>query len=93
MSRNHDNWGSIVSALALGIGIGAALGVVLAPQSGEDTRAYLKGKAQDGVDEAVARGKKFSSRATKALENAADTTSDAVDSAQRAFHDARNSAS
>ena len=51
MSRNR--WPETISAFVIGIGVGAALGVLFAPQSGEDTRDYLIGTAKDGLDQAV----------------------------------------
>ena len=36
-----SDWSSIITGIAIGIGIGAALGILFAPQSGEDTREYL----------------------------------------------------
>jgi gas vesicle protein len=35
---------------AMGIGIGAALGMLLAPRSGSDTRGLIRSKAQEGSD-------------------------------------------
>jgi gas vesicle protein len=36
--------------LLVGIGIGAAAGLLLAPQSGEDTREWISVKYKDGID-------------------------------------------
>ena len=40
MTAKH-NWTESVSAFAVGVGVGAALGVLFAPRSGSDTRDYL----------------------------------------------------
>src|SRR5580692_1862065 len=48
MSRN--NWPSLITGIAIGAGIGAALGVLFAPQSGEDTRNDLVGVAKDRLN-------------------------------------------
>jgi gas vesicle protein len=34
----------------LGLGVGVAVGILFAPQSGEDTRALLRDKAGEGTD-------------------------------------------
>ncbi len=45
-----NNFSQTISAFAIGIGVGAMLGLFFAPQSREDTRKYLREKAQDGMD-------------------------------------------
>jgi gas vesicle protein len=45
MGRN--DWSSMITGIAIGLGVGAALGILFAPQSGEDTRDYLVGAAKD----------------------------------------------
>ena len=89
MSRK--NWTEITSAFAIGLGVGAILGLVFAPQSGEDTRALLREKAEDGIDEAVARGKKVARRAQAAADNAREFVDQAVEAGQGAYREARNS--
>ena len=87
----RKKWPEITSAFAIGLGVGAILGVMFAPQSGEDTRALLREKAQDGIDEAVARGKKVARRAQTAADNAREFVNQAVEAGQGAYREARNS--
>ena len=47
---SEDNGGSKVSVFLVGLGIGALVGLLFAPKSGEDTREYLSGKADEGRD-------------------------------------------
>lgn len=49
---NRNSWSSMVTGIAIGLGIGAALGILFAPSSGEDTRDYLMGAAKDRLDDA-----------------------------------------
>ena len=49
-------WAGSVSAFAVGLGVGAAIGVLFSPASGDDTRDYLLAGANDGLDRAVAAG-------------------------------------
>jgi len=85
------NLAGITSAFAIGVGVGAALGILLAPKSGEDTRAYIRDTARDTFDDAVARGKKVARRGQKAVDDAREMVNDAVDAGQGAFREARNS--
>ena len=43
-----DNVGSKVSFFLVGLGIGALVGVLFAPKSGEETRDYLSKRADEG---------------------------------------------
>jgi len=48
--RTND-WSSIITGITIGLGVGAALGILFAPQSGEDTRDYLLGAAKDRIND------------------------------------------
>ena len=86
----RKNWPEISSAFAIGLGVGAIVGMMWAPKSGEETRALLREKAQDGIDEAVAQGKKVARRAQRATDSA-KFVNEAVDVGQNAYREARNS--
>jgi gas vesicle protein len=99
MSKN--SWPETVSALVIGIGIGAALGVLFAPQSGEDTRDYLVGTAKDGLDQAVgtardgvdhitSTGRKWVRRAQRTVDEARAQVEDAAEQGEKAFRQAKN---
>ena len=90
MIRRRNVWPQVFSAFAIGLGAGAALGMLFAPQSGEDTRELLGSTAQDGVDEAIDRGKTVVRRVRKNLGDAKDFVNDIADTAEGAFRDARN---
>lgn len=87
----RKSWPEISSAFAIGLGVGAILGMMWAPKSGEETRALLREKAQDGIDEAVAQGKKVARKAQRATDSARDFVNDAVEAGQNAYREARNS--
>ena len=99
MSQNR--WPQAISAFVIGMGVGAALGVLFAPQSGEDTRDYLVGTAKDGLDQAVgtardgvdrvtSAGRKWVRRAQETVEDARDQVQDAAEQGGKAFRAAKN---
>lgn len=52
-----DNTGNVIGALLLGAAIGAALGLLLAPDTGANTRKRLAHKASDLVNDLIAKVK------------------------------------
>jgi gas vesicle protein len=45
-----ENEDSKVPYFFLGLGVGLAAGLLFAPKSGEETRRYLRSRAEDGAD-------------------------------------------
>jgi gas vesicle protein len=87
----RTNWPQISSAFAIGLGVGAMVGMIWAPQSGQETREMLREKAQDGIDGAVAQGRRAARKAQRAADGAKEFVSDAMDAGQSAYREARNS--
>jgi gas vesicle protein len=65
---SEDNGGSKISVFLVGLGIGALVGILFAPKSGEDTREYLAGKADEGRDYAQRKARELRERAEDLLE-------------------------
>jgi len=86
----RKNWPEITSAFAIGLGVGAVVGMMFAPKSGEETRALLREKAQGGIDEVVAQGKRVARKALAAADNAKEFVGEAVDAGQSAYREARS---
>jgi gas vesicle protein len=78
--------GSKLSYFLAGIGIGALVGILFAPKSGEETRDYLSQRADEGkeyaqrkarelrerADDLVQRGKQAASRQKESISAAVD---------------------
>ncbi len=86
-----DNTGSKVSYFLVGMGIGAILGILFAPKSGEETREYLLDKAEEGRDFAKKRAHELRERAEDVYERGKDVVTsqrDQLSSALEAGKDA-----
>jgi gas vesicle protein len=87
MRRNQ--FSSTALGFAVGIGVGAALGLIFAPQSGEETRDYILGGVRDVVDDAVATGLHATKRAREAVDNVTGQLREATTVGQREYSKAK----
>jgi gas vesicle protein len=67
-----DNVGSKVSYFLVGLGVGALVGVLFAPKSGEDTRRFLADRADEGKDFAQKKARELRERADDLIERGKD---------------------
>ena len=58
-----EHTGSKVSYFLVGLGIGALIGILFAPKSGEETREYLTQKAEEGKEYAQKKARELRERA------------------------------
>ncbi len=70
-----DNVGSKVSYFLVGLGVGALMGVLFAPKSGEDTREYLAKRADEGRDFAQRKARELRDRADDLIEKSKEVAS------------------
>lgn len=84
-----DNVGSKVSFFLVGIGIGALLGVLFAPKSGEETRDYLAKRADEGRDYAQKKARELRERADELIERGKDVAAKKRDSLSAAVEAGR----
>ncbi|MGO9590389.1 MAG: YtxH domain-containing protein [Candidatus Acidiferrales bacterium] len=70
-----DNVGSRVSFFLVGLGIGALVGILFAPKSGEETREYLTSKADEGRDYAQKKARELRERAEDLIERSKEIMS------------------
>lgn len=61
-----------VSYFMAGIGIGAAIALLFAPQSGEETRKQIAEKAQDGKDYVTAKSREIRKQAEDLVDQGKD---------------------
>lgn len=67
-----DNTGSKVSYFLVGLGVGTLLGILFAPKSGEDTREYLRDKAEEGKEYAQRKAREIRERTDELVERGKD---------------------
>ncbi len=65
---SDSSTGSKVTFFLVGLGIGALDGILFAPQSGEETREYLAGKADEGREFAQRKARELKERAEDLVE-------------------------
>ncbi len=75
-----DNVGSKVSYFLVGLGVGALMGVLFAPKSGEETRDFLSKRADDGREFAQKKARELRERADELIERGKDVASRKRDS-------------
>jgi gas vesicle protein len=83
--------GSKVTFFLVGLGIGALVGILFAPKSGEDTREYLMDKADEGREYAQRKARELRDRAEDLVErgkNVVQRQKDSVSAAVEAGRDA-----
>ena len=64
-----------VSFFLAGLGIGAAVALLFAPQSGEETRKQIADKAKDGTDYVSAKGREIRKQAEDLVDQGKDLVS------------------
>lgn len=84
-----DNVGSKVTYFLVGLGVGALVGVLFAPKSGEETREYLAKRADDGRDYAQRKARELRERADDLIERGKDAASRGKDSISAVVEGAR----
>lgn len=70
-----------------GLGMGAVLGLIFAPQSGKQTRRFLSKNAQKGADSTTAAVKKVRDRAENFAEQASEQVAEAIDAGKAAYRE------
>jgi gas vesicle protein len=80
-----DNVGSKLTFFLAGLGIGALVGVMFAPQSGEETRKFLSQKADEGRQYAQRKARELRERAEDTIERSKEAIDRQRESLSAAF--------
>jgi gas vesicle protein len=87
---NQSNWSGKFTTFAVGLGIGAVLGLLFAPTSGKTTRRYITRTAMQGLDDATSAGKRWSRRVQETVNDAKANVVGVVEAGQKAYRTARD---
>jgi gas vesicle protein len=85
--HNQTNIVPIISAFAIGSLIGAGMALLVAPRSGEETRAMIKNRGQEVADRAADTAESTRRRAEKAMDDLADRTKRETEELRQRGHD------
>jgi gas vesicle protein len=79
----------------LGLGVGAAVGMLFAPKTGTETQAYLKDKSRETADALRRQANELRDEAAETIDRGKQTVqgqvkklSDAIDAGKQAYRDA-----
>jgi gas vesicle protein len=88
MSRRDQNPGSVITFI-LGVTVGAAAALLLAPKAGKELRQDLAEGMNDGMDQLRSAGKDLKQRAGKFAGQAQENVEDALEAGQKAYRQAK----
>ena len=83
---NTSNMAGSLLPFALGVGVGAAIALLLAPRPGEEFRGDISEKVTDGVNELKAVGKHVKRKAQGFVADAKERVGEAVQAGEAAFN-------
>jgi gas vesicle protein len=76
-------------AFLAGLGVGTVATLMLAPQSGKDTRELLAGKLRGGLDQVAAAGKKVRGQVKDLANRGKENVAEAIDAGKEAYEQSR----
>jgi gas vesicle protein len=80
-----SNRGSTFAYLAAGLGLGAAISILLAPKSGAETRQWIANKCLDGIDTANKSVRHTRRKVKDAMDQGQENISEGVDAVREAI--------
>ena len=91
---NRPSTSGTILTFIVGLGIGAAAALLLAPQSGDELRSEISGRFNDEVDNVRGKVRRATTtvkrRADKLVSMAKDELQDVIEAGDEAYTDAKN---
>ena len=88
MSR--DSASGMLLPFVVGVGVGAAVALLLTPKTGEELRGEIATSVSDGLDQARRAGEGLQRKAEQFVDLAQDRIENAMEAGERAYRDAKN---
>jgi gas vesicle protein len=89
MARDDSGAGTVVLAFLLGAITGAAVALLTAPQTGEETRRMLREKAREGADKAREGAEEAARQGRELWNRQRETLTNAFERGREAYQQAR----
>jgi gas vesicle protein len=89
MARDDSGAGTVVVAFVLGALTGAAVALLMAPQTGEETRRMLREKAREGADKAREGAEEAARQGRELWNRQRETLASAFERGREAYQQAR----
>ena len=83
-------WQGTASGLFIGVGVGVAIGILLAPKSGKDTRDQIAGAVNDQLDGAIEKGQTLTRLMQQTLDDARNRVKEAAEVGEQAYREAKS---
>jgi len=90
--RRRVNIGPI-PIFAIGVAVGAAVGLLFAPKSGDETREDISTNVREQIDKAAAKGREWKQQAQDAAELVKERIQGATEAGKRAYEEELRSVS
>ena len=90
MKIRTDSWLPSFTWLIAGIGIGAIAGILLAPQSGENTREWISTKGKNGMNTVNSRVRQTGQQVGGLIDEGQHRVREAVNAGRDAFSKAKS---
>ena len=87
---HQDHWSSKFTTFAVGLGVGALVGLLFAPASGKKTRNYITRTAKQGLDDAASTGKQWTRRAQDTVGDVKANVASVVEAGQKVYRTAKD---
>jgi gas vesicle protein len=89
----EKKWQGTASGVLIGVGVGFAIGILLAPKSGKESREQVLDTVKDGLDAAIAKGQDVTRSIQQALDDARERVKEAAEVGEKAYKTAKSIAS
>lgn len=89
-TMTQNKWSSKYTTFAIGVGIGALIGLLFAPVTGKKARNYISSTVKKDLDDAASAGKQWTRSARETMEDVKSNVAGAIAAGEKAYRTARD---